>query len=416
MNRARSSGPLAVLVLAAVFAVAACGSTAPPNGPTSVASAPPAAATSGSPADPGTPVASPGSAASPAAAGSLPPATGADVVAPFLATISEPGFAASSAVTGSLVVGGVTSPVSGTYDLDGSDYARALKIGAGSKVAAQALKVASNTAYSATGDGPWFEAPFPAAGTDLGSFLRSIKAVEDKGVETKNGRQLHHLVATDVSLPPAVLGLTDPSITGTTGTVDFWVSDDGKPQVVAVSDAWTQKSGKDPAAAATMAVEFALSNVGGSVGVTAPEQVWKPVKSKKYKYTMAYPSDWEFKKAKSTKKVDWFIGPEYASVGASNYKTLGMSLNEWTKTYLKYTPKLSGVKGFKLQSNKAATLDGAKARRLEYKEKYKGDQEYWIDVLAVHGGKIYEVAYVSSKPLTKADRELFDQFLATFHF
>ena len=140
------------------------------------------------------------------------------------------------------------------------------------------------------------------------------------------------------------------------------------------------------------------------------------MRSSRFKYTLAYPTDWELKKASSSKKVDRFIGPEYATVGASAYKTFGLSLNEWTRAYLKYAPGFSGVKGFKLQSNKAATLAGAKARRLELKQTYKGNPEYWIDVLAVHGGKIYEVAYVSSKPITKADRDLFDQFLATFHY
>ena len=215
--------------------------------------------------------------------------------------------------------------------------------------------------------------------------------------------------------PPAVLGLTDATIRDVTGKLDFWVSDDGKPQVVAATGTWTQKSGKDPAAVGTMAVEFALTNVGGSVSVTAPDRVWKQMKSKKYRYAMAYPTDWEFKKA-SGKKVDRFFGPEYANVFGSSDGARGFSLNMWVKGYLQVTPKLAGLKAFKLQSNKAATLAGSRARRLEFKDTYKGDKEYWIVVLAVHGGRVYDVSYGSSKPLTKADRELFDQFLATFRF
>ena len=417
MDRTRSSGRLAVLALAALFVAAACGSTAPASPAGSAGTASSSAPTSSGPTAPAAAAPTSTAGSSPAGGSTAPGGGGsADVVAPFLATISEPGFAASSTVTGSLVVAGATSPVAGTYDLDGSDYGRSLTIGAGTKVAPESLTVASNAAYRASGDGPWFEASFPAAGTDLGSFLRTVKRVEETGVETKNGRQLHHLVASGVTLPPAILGLSDPSISGPTGTVEFWVSDDGKPQVVAATVAWTQKIGKDPAAAASLAVEFALSNVGGSVGVTAPDRIWKPMKSSRFKYALAYPTDWELKKASSAKKLDRFIGPEYATVVGSSYKTLGLSLNEWIKIYLKYAPKVSGVKGFKTQSNKAATLGGARARRLEFKEKYKGDNEYWIDVLAVHGGKIYEVGYVSSKPLTKADRDLFDEFLSTFQF
>ena len=329
--------------------------------------------------------------------------------------ISGRGFRANAAVTGTLAVAATTSPVSGTYALSGGDYERNLKVGAGSRVPTRSLRVVNDSAYSSTGTGPWFEAAFPAAGTDLGSVLRSIKTVKDLGVETKDGQQLHHLVATDVALPPAVLGLTDKTIKDVTGTLDFWVTDEGMPKIVSATGNWTQASGKDPAAPATLNAEFALSNVGGTVDLPAPDQIWRRVKSKKYHYTMAAPTDWEYQKAHA-KRADWFVGPEYATVFASNAPDHGFSLNSWTQGVIRVAPRVSGVKGFKLMSNKPAILAGARARRIEFKDTFKGGKEYSIIELADHGGKMYEVGYTSSKPLTTADRALFDQFLSTFQF
>lgn len=408
MTRPRPRRSGLATALATLLVVAACGTTTP----TPPASVPPSAAAA-SVAPSVVPTAVP-SVAPTAVLTPTPTPTPLDVVTPFLAAISTPGFAAHATVSGTLVVGTTSSPIAGTYDIAGLDYHRALKIGAGTKVATKHFTVVESAAYTATGDGPWFEAAFPAAGTDLVSVLRSVQVVVDRGIETKNGRRLHHLVATGVVLPPAALGLTDPSITAVSGTLEFWVSDDGTPQVIGATGAWTQKSGKDPAAPATLAAEFAVASAG-TVAVAAPEMVWKRVKSTKYHYSMAYPTDWEYHKG-SGKKWDRFYSPEVSYVGVDSGSSQGYSLNVIVSALIRYGPTSSGVKKFKVESNKAAKLAGVRARRLEYRATYKGDTYYIIEVGAVYKGRLYDVAYFSLQKLTAQDRALFDQFLSTFQF
>lgn len=404
MTRPRPRRSGLATALATLLVVGACGTTTP-TPPSSVGPSVAPASVAPSVA----PTAAPTAAPTPA-----PTPTPLDAVTPFLAAIGMPGFTARATVSGMLVVGTATSPIAGTYDVSGTDYHRALKIGAGTKVTTKHLIVSESAAYTATGDGPWFEAAFPAAGSGLASVLHSIQVVVDRGVETKNGRQLHHLVATGALLPPAVLGLTDPSITAVTGTLEFWVSDDGTPQVIGATGAWTQKSGKDPAAPATLTAELAVAS-GGAVAVTAPEMVWKRVKSTRYRYSMAYPTDWEYEKGSGT-KWDYFQSPDVNYVGMHSLSNQGYSLNAIVSAFIRYEPRSSGISKFKVESNKAAKLADVRARRLEYREKYKGDTYYVIDVVSVHKGRVYDIEYVSLRKLTAEDRALFDQFLSTFQF
>ena len=269
-------------------------------------------------------------------------------------------------------------------------------------------------ASAAAGDGPWFEAAFPAAGSDLASVLRSVQVVADQGIETKNGRQLHHLVATGTLLPPAVLGLTDASITAVTGTLEFWVTDDGTPQVIGATGAWTQQSGDDPAAPATLDAEFVVAS-GGMVVVTAPDMLWTQMKSSRLHCAMAYPTDWDYQKG-SGKKWDYFQSPDVDYVGVHSASSQGYSLNTIVSAFIRYEPRSSGISKFKVASNKPAKLAGVSARRLEYRERYKGDTYYIIEVVSVRKGRLYDIEYVSFDKLTDADRALFDQFLATFQF
>ncbi len=221
--------------------------------------------------------------------------------------------------------------------------------------------------------------------------LRSIKTVEDTGIETKNGRKLHHLVATDVALPPAVLGLTDKTIKDVTGTLDFWVSDDGMPQVVAATGRWTQASGKNPAAPATLNVEFALTNVGGSVSVASARPDLEAGEVEEVPLLDGLADRLGVSEGAPAQVDRLVLGPEYATVFGSSWRP-GHLAQPWTRASTRGHRGVSGVKGFKLQSNKAATLAGSRARRLEFRETYKGRKEYSIVVLAAHGGKLYWLA------------------------
>ena len=95
----------------------------------------------------------------------------------------------------------------------------------------------------------------------------------------------------------------------------------------------------------------------------------------------------------------------------NRYPTNGYSLNAITAAYVK-TIKRTGTKA-SVSSNSPATVDGSKARRIEWTSVFKGTREWDIDVLIIRGKNVYVVEYSSLAKITPADRSTLDAFLST---
>lgn len=402
MTHRGPSRPIATIsfALALALALAACGSQNGSPSPVTVAVA--------SPTPTPLPTASPTESPIPSPS----PTPTVDAAKPFLAIFTNPRFAANATITGTIEVGAVSYPVSGAYDIRGTDNRQSLTV---------AIPNASQVTESVTTAGItyvqkgslWYVKPAattPATGNaSLASAMRSILAVTDVGIETRKGQDLHHLQPPSTAvIPVSAFGASDPTGDGKV-TIDFYVRDDGTPVVMSLALTWTQVSGATRTPAA-MALDFEFSNVGGSIVISAPKQVWKTFTSKRYGYSIAYPDDWEVTPSKKKDKVDLFFSAEDTGVAVVRYPTRGITLNEIVSGYRSYLKKESKAK---VVSNMAVTVDSVKARQLEWSSVYKGDRIWHLETVVVRGKSVYFVVYSSYAALTATDRAAADAFVST---
>ncbi len=391
MSTRRLGAGAPVLAALAVLFVSACGSNTPP--PPSVAAPSPSPSPAASPSPSPTPV---------------------DASQAFLSKIKGP-FSGKATITGELKVSGGTFPVTGTADVRGSDSHTAITIAIPGQTTTQESQTVSGLSFVKTGNGPWFTAPAKdSTNSGLSSSFQTLSAIKDVGIETRNGQQLHHLKPSAGSLPAAALGLTSPTISNATGTMEFYAKEDGTLVVLAIAASWTQIAGAT-SVPASMTIDFNFSCVSCTVSVITPSPVFKQYTSKINHYTVAVPDDWDFHAAKKTGKFDYYESPSFLFADGGRGSTRGFSLNELAKGFIAYSKtSASGHKSFKLESNTAATLGGLKARRITFHATAGSTQAYFIVVVALKGAYWYELDLADVRGHEATNRTLFDQILPTF--
>ena len=305
MKRTHPSRTIAttVLVLGLVAVMAACGpTTGSPNGSAGPASPVATASPSGS-ADP-TASGSAGAAGG-GAIGGMSPTPSADVPALFLKALRDP-FSADASVEGEMTFGTATYAFTGTSQIDGQNNHQTITIAIPGATERTETLTLDGVKYENRG-GLWFEKSAAeqgsGPGSDFSSIMKSILDVTDVGVVTKDGRSLHHLKPkNDTPIPISSIGMADPGGDGTV-TFDFYARDDGTPVVMAMNAKWTAVDGS-ARTPVRMTLDYTFSNVGGQVEIARPAQVWTTFTSKRFKYSMAIPSDWEAEQSKGRKKPD----------------------------------------------------------------------------------------------------------------
>jgi len=339
------------------------------------------------------------------------PSSGTDAAKPFLAVLSDPSFAAHCTISGRLTVGSTPYPLSGTFDLGRGDSHQVITVAIPGEPRTNESITAAGTDYIKRG-ALWFVKPAEDATSskDLASALRTMFDMRDTGTELKDGRLLHHLESRGAaSIPLSAIGSADPAGDGVV-SIDFYVEDDGTPVLMEIEATWTQVIGstRQPA---SMAIEYRFVTVGHPVTITAPPQVWSTFSSKRFGYVLAYPSDWEPTQSPKKSQPDSILSADNVGVFINRYPTNGYSLNAITAAYLK-TIKRSGTKA-SVASNTGISVDGSRARRIEWTAVYKGTREWDIDVLIVRGKYVYVVEYSSLARMTPVDRSTLDGFLST---
>jgi hypothetical protein len=396
-----------LLVISLVAGLAACGPTsASPNGSATRASS--IAPASPSPAAGEIPVGSAGAAVG-GAIGGMSPAPGVDVAALFTRAVRDP-FRANASVKGEMTIGSVTYPFEGEATIDGRDNHQTIIVSIPGAPERTETMTVGGIRYANRG-GLWFEDPKAEAsgpGTDFSSVPKSLLDVIDAGVVTKGGQSLHHLKSRqDAPIPVSAIGMADPGGDGT-ATFDFYVRSDGTLAVLAMNAKWTAVDGSSRTPV-RMTLDYTFSDVGGPVAIERPGQVWTTFTSKRFKYSIALPADWEAEQSTGRKKPDILLGAKSAGVSVYRFPTQGASLNNGTSAYVDDL-KRSKTKA-KVTVNKATTVDGSRARRLEWTNVYKGTRYWMIDVVVVRGRYVYFFEYTSSEKTAKADRDLFDGFV-----
>ena len=242
--------------------------------------------------------------------------------------------------------------------------------------------------------------------------MRSILDVTDVGIETRQGQALHHLEPRDrASIPMSAIGATTSTGDGVV-TVDFYVKDDGTPVVMAIEASWTQVNGA-ATMAASMAVDYTFSNVGGRIAIAPPEEVWATFTSKRFGYSIAYPSDWEAHPSAGKTKPDELLGADSTGVYVNRYATKGATLNQVTAGYLAELKRTSKAK---VTSNTATSVDGLRARRVEWSATFDGTRVWEIDTLVVHGKQAYYIGYATLEKPTATDRTIVENLIASMAF
>lgn len=336
-----------------------------------------------------------------------PSPTPVDVAAVFLPQIVAM-TSAKMEVTGTLDVGGEIGAISGSITFIGADTDQTLTIAIGGTPTTTSTIHRAGVGYTKTGNGPWLQdLTAPAAGKDMTSVLKALTSLTDKGVETKNGESLHHLITpAGTTIDPAAFGLTNPGMTNVQVGLDFWAADDGKPVYMTVTISWTQGT-----APVKMVMDFRFVQIGGSLQVTSPDHVWSRFTSKRFHYKIAYPDDWDT--YVGDKAVDYFDSPTTTFVAANRYSASGLTLNtvakvtiDYDRTHFKFTNN----------SNVAYTLAGQKARLLTFHATVSGKKVVIYEVQAIKSGYVYDIFWESPIGHEAADKAQFLEMVSTYAF
>jgi hypothetical protein len=384
------------MVTAIALIVVACGSNPPPSPQTA---APP----SESPSAPAS--ASPSPSASPSASASA--SASVDVGAALVTKLTSISLFAKTTIGGELDSGPARYAVLGSYDVAGVAHHTVFTVQSPGGLADESI-YADGTMYHRTGTGPWYVKPPTLSVSDVSAFLRTVKTLQETGVESKNGQQLHHLTAS-LSLPPAALGLTDPSITGTAGSIEFWADDAGTPAVMTAKSTWKQTASGAPVDVA-LTIDFTFSDFGTSFAIAAPEEIWTTYTSSLNHMTFGYPVDWDLFKAKGKIKYDEVSGPAAAYADFSRYASRGFTLNQLVRLI---SANPDRVQGFHVDSAKTVKMAGLAGRQMLIHATVQGKKRYWIFTFVLKGSYFYEVDLFDNKGHEKDDLILANQIVST---
>ncbi len=338
-----------------------------------------------------------------------PSPTPIDASAAFLEIIGDKDFSGAATVTGTLMVGTTPGTVSGTYAGDGDSSDSTLTVSAGSFKQVTDKISTGGTRWTRVSPGPWLEdLPTPGgANKSLADTLRGLSPVSDLGVVSHGGKQLHHLQ------PKGGDALTSEQAGFDTGTatdgrfsMDFYVTEDGTPAVIALAGTWTQGSG-DTAVKNAVEIEYTFTAIGKPHTVQPPTDVWVRYTSKDNGYTMAHPADWTVKGAKN--KDRYLLGDQpYIFVTLTRY-------NRPTDAFVTALKKTYKADFGDPISETPTRLGGQPAIRLLYEFTNAKKQEVTLaDDVISREGIGWEVFLLTRGG--QDDVAVFDQFVATFEF
>jgi hypothetical protein len=319
--------------------------------------------------------------------------------------------AAMMVLTGTMSVSGIQGTLTGTYSFSGADAASTMTTSFGANEQVQDRVQLGTSAWTRSSPGPWLkEAKAPDPSKNLNAAFAKVLDVTDKGLETRNGTSLHHLVPKVATIPPEALNF-DATVKNPTITMEFYADDSGKPEAMLLRGKWTQAvGGKD--LPVTMDLEYRFTQWGGTVTVTEPTDVWT-VYASKLGYSMAHPRDWTVA-LKSGQDAYALSGDDYVFVAPQAIPT-ALSTKGFHDGLLKtYRTQFGGNP----DQDTTIQLGGQAGNRLVYHFKNASGQDVALfDYVTARRGTGWEVFLVTAAGDGEAaDAALFESFVATFKF
>ena len=311
IHRSRSGATRSLALVATVVAFALVAGACADQSPSPSMSALPVAS-AGAPAADVTATGTPRPTASPTSVPAPSATPTEDVATRFHQVMTSPVFSAKATIDGALTVGDVSMPVSGTFATHGANSRQTVTVRTPTGDQTSGSASIDGHAYELRG-GLWYESSAKRSSAAAGDAFARALDVTDLGQDARDGKLVHRLVPKSGSrLPASTLGTTLPADASL--TIEFYATFEGDPVVMAISAAWTQRSGavSEPA---SMTMDFHFSEVGFADEVEPPDQVWSLTTSKRLGYSIAYPTDWEFDSGDQ--------GPERPVLRAGRQRSVG---------------------------------------------------------------------------------------------
>jgi hypothetical protein len=236
--------------------------------------------------------------------------------------------------------------------------------------------------------------------------------LENRGVESKAGSELHHLVPPAiVSLSPEAIGISDPAIlANATVGMDFWAEADGTPAIWSIAVDWSQANG-GTTVDFQMAMDLDLAGLGATATVEAPEDAWERYTSTRFGYSMAHPPGWTVEEQDGG---DSYLveGTPYVTVAPQSVP--GYTLERFKSELLaSYQEQLKTAP----DGEREMTIGGQPGWFLTYHfENADGDQVYVADGLTVAGDMGWEIFLTELAGVEAQDTPVFLDMLSTVTF
>jgi len=339
-----------------------------------------------------------------------PTPTPVDVAAMFVEQVAAV-ESANMPFTGTALIGEVEAALSGTLGLSGTDTRSTFVFDVdGAKQTQESIRIGTQR-WARDGEGPWVLDPEPAdPAKTTSAYLLGLTSLEDKGVETKDGRELHHLVPpASNQLTPEVFGLP-PSVTDAEITTDFWAEDDGTPAIWTLVASWTQG---DPGTPMSTTMDIDLSGLGAAVTIAPPADAWTGFTSKRFAYSMARAPGWSVDEQDG---VDVYLleGTPYVYVSPQDLAA-GYTLDRFHDDLVAYY-EANDIKAAPVADEDYA-IDGNPARVLTYRfTNASGTAVYLVDAITVRADTGWEIYLAQEQTGEEEARAFFDTMMSTFSF
>jgi hypothetical protein len=363
------------LLLAVVLVLGACASETPSASPAGSAPAPSTAPS----ATPGA-TASGGPIVAPSEAPSAAPAV--DVSAAFIAALGQPAAFAAT-VEGTLTTKAGATPITGEYQQSGRDYH--LKLMVDPARAKRPIEYTMVLGQRTTpGRGLALRSDAPGGAASLAAVIAGLSTLSDEGDGSDVFPGAHRLVpGTSVTTPLDFLGGFTPEAAAAKPTVHLFAGPDGTPQGLLATAAWTGRTtGKS-----NVELRFTITSTRASV--TAPADIYRLYASRRYRMSLAFPSGWDVEPGKDSHTFDKVIGDADQYLYVFRARAQGVSLNEWTSTYIRGTKK--DFPKLKAGKNVVTKLAGTRARLVRFSGTIDGDKVNEQMIVAVRNGYYYVI-------------------------
>lgn len=313
-------------------------------------------------------------------------------------------------VSGTVTYGTTEATLSGGLQVAGADSSTTLTIDiSGARQTQDSIRIGTQR-WTREDPGPWVLDPDPAdREQSLAAYLSTLTSLEDQGVATKDGRELHRLLPpAGTTVTPEALGL-DPSIENADVSVEFWAEPDGTPAIWTVGVGWTQAA-PDGSIPIEFVMDVDLAGLGEPVELEPPADPWTRFVSSRLGYSIAHPADW---RVVEDEGQDVLARGEEAFIYVAPQSAPDLTVDQLTEQLVVYYERELGAV---FEGNEASTLGGEPARFVTGHFESDQGRLFLADTIAMRGDTGWEVYLLNQAGTEEADLEALALFLGTFEF